>query len=77
MVHPIPSVSPELRRWVETWRDAGPALAAVKRQELRRLRTPDALRQLADAFDAAVREAPRTETSGLVIQQAIFQRLRR
>ncbi|MEX2179710.1 MAG: hypothetical protein WD801_13420 [Gemmatimonadaceae bacterium] len=77
MVRPTPSASADLRRWVETWRNAGPALASVKRDELRRLRTADALRQLADAFDAAVRGAPRTETSGLVMQQAIFQRLRR
>lgn len=72
-----PVVSPDLRRWVATWRDAGRALAAIKRDELARLDTPGALRQLADAFDAAVRDGAPTFTSGLVEQQDIFQSLRR
>ena len=73
---PPSSSTPELRRWVATWRAAGEALAAVKRAELRRLDTLEALAQLADAFDHAVRAAPRTTTSGLVAQQRILARLR-
>ena len=67
----------ELRRWVVTWREAGEALARVKRRELEALRTPEALEHLADVFEAALRDAPRTRTSGLVEQQRLFARLRR
>jgi hypothetical protein len=66
----------ELRRWVETWRTAGDALARVKGDELARLDTAPALRQLADAFEHALRRAQPTYTSGLVEQQRIFARLR-
>ena len=69
--------SSDLRRWVATWHDAGIALARVKRAELQGLDTVVAVRQLADAFDAAVRQTPRTESSGLIEQQRVFQRLRR
>lgn len=74
---PRETTSAELRRWVATWREAGRALAAVKREELGRLETHDALLHLADAFDAAIRSSVHTTTSGLVEQQAILQRLRR
>jgi len=70
-------ISSDLRRWVATWRDAAKALEDVKRAELTQLETRDALRQLADAFDAALRGSSATRTSGLIEQQAIFQRLRR
>ena len=70
----IPSLA-ELRRWVETWRVAGNALARVKRDELVRLDTAEYLVQLADGFEHALRHAEPTTTSGLVEQQRIFARL--
>ena len=70
-----PLVTPQLRSWVESWREADVALARVKRTALERLDTRDALRQLSDAFAAAAK-VPRTTTTGLVEQQRIFQRLR-
>jgi len=73
---PTSLVTPEIRRWVETWREADRALSLLKRETLRQLETREALRQLADAFDLAVATAPRTSTSGLVDQQRLFQRLR-
>jgi hypothetical protein len=69
-------VTPELLRWVEGWRAAGPALERLKWAELEQLETMKALDQLADAFDHAVRHAPRTTTSGLVEQQRVFALLR-
>jgi hypothetical protein len=66
----------DLRRWVDTWRAAGEALGRLKRDELERLDTVQALEQLADAFRKALREASPTTTSGLVEQQRIFARLR-
>lgn len=71
-----PNVPPDLRRWVDTWRDAEAALSEVKVAELARLETTAALRQLADAFNSALAARTTTTTSGLIEQQAIFQRLR-
>jgi len=65
------------RRWAETWARAGQALAELKRRELRELDTGVALTQLADAFEYALRHARPTETSGLVVQQRLFARVRR
>lgn len=75
MEAPTPPPSSAVRRWVETWREAGKALSQVKRAELERLETSAALVQLADAFELALRTSPATRTSGLVEQQAIFSRL--
>lgn len=71
-----PARSRDVRRWVETWQSAGPALERIKRADLARLVTTDALAELADAFDLAVRRACPTTTSGLVEQQRLFARLR-
>ena len=68
-------MTPQLRSWVETWREADVALGRVKREALERLDTQDALSQLTDAFSAAAK-VPRTAVTGLVKQQRIFQRLR-
>jgi hypothetical protein len=65
-----------LRRWAETWREASAALTDIKRNELRGLDTPQALDQLADAFNAALRHAHPQPTSGLIEQQRIYARLR-
>ena len=66
----------ELERWVATWREAHVALAAQKRVELERLVTSRAMAELAAAFEHARRNAPFTDTSGLVEQQRCFQQLR-
>ena len=68
-------ITPQLRTWVATWREAEVALAQVKRAELEGLDTAEALRQLADAFRDAARVS-RVIPTGLVEQQRIFQRLR-
>jgi len=67
----------QLQRWVATWREAGPALAEQKRVELERLSTPQALAELASAFEHARLRAPLSDTSGLVEQQRYFQQLAR
>ena len=67
----------QLERWVATWREAQPALEAQRREELERLATPDALAQLAAAFEHARRRAPLSDTSGLVEQQRYFRQLQK
>ncbi|HWG54875.1 MAG TPA: hypothetical protein VN677_16380 [Gemmatimonadaceae bacterium] len=52
-------------------------MSELKRRELREVDTRAALVQLADAFEYALRHARSTDTSGLVVQQQLFARLRR
>ena len=63
--------------WVRVWREAGPRLEAIRRDELRNVDVAAVVRALEDAFDAAVRMAPVAMTTGLVEQQRLFARLRR
>ena len=70
------SPDPDLKRWVDNWRILGPELERIKRQELRRLDSVEAVGILGDAFDQAVASAPSQPTSGLVEQQYWFQKLR-
>jgi len=67
----------QIARFVSTWREAGPVLAEQKRRELQALSTPEALAQLADMFEHALRTAIPSDTSGLVEQQRYFQKLAR
>jgi hypothetical protein len=66
-----------LERWVNTWREAAPALEAQKRAELEGLDTCQALAQLESAFEYARLRAPVPDTSGLVEQQRHWRMLRR
>lgn len=72
-----PDESEELRQWVARWQAAGPGLAAIGRRELQSHDTQQALLNLADVFEACRLHSRPRLTSGLVEQQALFQRLRR
>jgi hypothetical protein len=67
----------QIERWVATWREAEPALAEQRQVELEGLTTPRALSELAAAFAHATRQAPLSDTSGLVEQQRLFGQLGR
>jgi hypothetical protein len=69
------NVTSETKRWVETWKRAAPELAAIRRRELQKIDTQAALRNLADAFESCRLHFTPPPTSGLVEQQAWFQRL--
>ena len=64
-----------LRRWVDTWRQAGQELDDVRRRELESIDTQEAIRQLFGDGDY-VDDSPPKVTSGLVEQQAWFAKLR-
>ena len=66
-----------MRRWVETWKEAGPALEAILRKEIEKIDVPQELAVLEDAFNYAVRNARPEPTSGLVEMQAWFSKLHR
>ena len=65
--------------WVDNWREAGPELEEIKRRELRAM-TPEWALFAADAvLDMASHgwwNPARESWSGLVEQQALFERLR-
>ena len=64
------------KQWVRVWREAGPRLEALRRDDLRNLDVVSVIRELDDAFEAAVRLAPVSVSSGLVEQQRLLARLR-
>jgi hypothetical protein len=64
-----------LRRWVDTWRQAGKELDEVRRRELESIDTQEAIWPLFGDEDY-VDDSPLKVTSGLVEQQAWFAKLR-
>ncbi len=68
--------SVQLRQWVDDWQAAGRRLAELRKSELPLVNTQQALLNLADAFEACRLHRRPPPTSGLVEQQAFFQRLR-
>jgi len=67
----------QARRWVQTWRDAGPRLEEIRRRELRHLDVFRAIALLCGPADYHVPPRAAKPTSGLVEQQRLFARLRR
>jgi hypothetical protein len=65
------------RAWVATWRDAGPRLEAIRRQELLDLDTFATIALLCGDFDYRVPPRAPVPSSGLVEQQRLFMKLRR
>jgi hypothetical protein len=65
-----------MRRWVETWKEAGPALEAIRLREIRDADNLQVLAALECAFNQALAALPPRPTSGLVEMQEWFARLR-
>ena len=66
-----------IRRWVDTWKRAGPELEAIWRREVCETDNAQAIAALESAFNHATRTFPSQSCSGLVEMQRIFQKLRR
>lgn len=64
-----------MRRWVETWKRAGPELEAIRHAEIRAADTQRAVQHLFSEDGELVRRAPIRLTSGLVEQQRWFMKL--
>lgn len=62
------------RRWVQTWKQAGPRLERVRRAELRRLDPQRAIALLCGEADYTVPPRAPQPTSGLVEQQRWFMK---
>ena len=66
-----------LRKWVETWKRAGPELDAVRRRELEALTDDDIRRIVQNLMSVPLPpDFPMRLDSGLVEQQRWFARLR-
>ena len=63
------------RRWVVTWKQAGPRLEQLRREELRRLDPQQTLALLCGEADYTVPPRAPQPTSGLVEQQRWFIKL--
>lgn len=66
-----------VRRWVEGWKEAGPELEAIRRQEIQQADNLKVLAMLECAFNHAVRERPPRFSSGLVEMQEWLAKLGR
>jgi hypothetical protein len=65
------------RRWVKAWKDAGPELERIRREELRGLDARKAIALLCGPADYRVAPRAPKPTSGLVEQQRWFGKLPR
>lgn len=65
-----------MRRWVQTWKEAGPLLEEIRREEVREADNVQVVALLEDAFKDAVRRLPQRESSGLVEMQKWFAKMR-
>jgi hypothetical protein len=65
------------RRWVRTWREAGPELERIRRDELRSLDARQAIALLCGPADYTIPPRAPNRTSGLVEQQRWFEQSRR
>ena len=66
-----------IRRWAQTWKEAGPELERIRLREVRDEDNLHSLKLLARAFHHATRAQPPSESSGLVEMQRHLAKLRR
>ena len=66
-----------IRRWVETWKEAGPELERIHRREVQEADNLEVLAALESAFNHAIRTLPMRPSSGLVEMQQWFAKLPR
>lgn len=75
--HWTPEEIAQARRWVQTWKEAGPELERIRREELRTLDVFRAIANLCGPADYTVPPRAPKPTSGLEEQQRLFMKLRR
>ena len=66
-----------IRRYLETWKEAGPLLDAIRHKEIREADNLKVLAILEGAFNHALRTLPPRPSSGIVEMQKWFAKLRR
>lgn len=66
-----------IRKWVQTWKEAGPVLELIRLREVRDADNLLTLQLLEPAFEQSVRCNPPRLTSGLVEMQRLLAKLPR
>ena len=64
-----------IARWVQTWKEAGPELEAIRRREVEEADNVQVLALLETAFNHALRSMPPQPSSGLVEMQEWFAKI--
>lgn len=67
----------KIRRWVQTWKEAGPQLEAIRRREIQEADNLETLAILESAFNHALLARPPRSSSGLVEMQEWLAKLAR
>ncbi|MDO9540989.1 MAG: hypothetical protein Q7J98_01530 [Kiritimatiellia bacterium] len=65
-----------MRRWIQCWQQAGVELESIRREDIRLANTRQAIENLDDAFESALRHQIPSIHSGLEQQQALFHKSR-
>lgn len=61
-----------MRQWVKRWQQAGVELERMRRDEIHQANTRQAIENLDDAFESALRHHVPSNHSGFEQQQALF-----
>ena len=65
-----------IHQWVRRWQQAGVELERVRCEDIRQANTRQAIENLDDAFESALRHHVSSSHSGFEQQQALFHRRR-
>lgn len=65
-----------MSQWVKRWQQTGVELEHMRREEIRHANTRQAIENLDDAFESALRHHVPSNHSGFEQQQALFHRRR-
>lgn len=74
---PPPEEAERIKKWVETWRKAGPELEKIQREEVRNLDTFKTIELLCGIADYTIPPRAPKPTSGLIEQQYWFMKIAR
>lgn len=72
----IKHANKEIRRWVKRWQHAGVELELMRHKDICQADTRQAIENLDDAFESAMRHHVPSSHSGFEQQQALFHRSR-
>ncbi|MCP4111851.1 MAG: hypothetical protein GY749_41045 [Desulfobacteraceae bacterium] len=67
----------EILKWIQNWKEAGAVMEQIRRDEMEHIDIQQIIENLDDAFESALINSPPRLTSGLVEQQAWFDKARR
>jgi len=77
LANSTPEQIAQTKKWVETWRKAGPILEKIRREEVRNLDSFKTISLLCGSADYTVAPRAPKPTSGLIEQQFWFMKIAR